>query len=82
MYVQNLLEIAPNTAYNARFSAFESFLSDGGVNEPDMYLCRETEDFTPEFDRAVMSGAEKYAETADTDCRVINVPEFDYMLTA
>lgn len=81
MYTQNLIEIASNTICNARLSAFESFLADGGVDDADMYLCRETEDFTPEFDRAVMSKVERYADTADY-ARIIDVPEFDYMLTA
>ena len=81
MYTQNLLEIAPNTSLDARLSAFESFLADGGVNDPDMYLCHEVEDFTPEFDRAVISSAESYAEKEDYTL-VIDVPEFGYMLTA
>ena len=81
MYAQNLLEIAQNTSLDARISAFESFLSDGSVNDPYMYLCREVEDFTPEFDSAVMSRVEKYAAKADCT-RIIDVPEFDYMLTA
>lgn len=33
---------------DGRASAFERFLLDGGVNSPDLYLCRESEDYTPE----------------------------------
>ncbi len=29
-----------------RASAFEKFLADGGVNSPDLYMCREPEDFS------------------------------------
>lgn len=81
MYAMNLLEITPNKAYDAHFSAFESFLSDSGVNSTDMYLCREFEDFSPEADLAV-SKVEKYADMAEHDARIIDVPEFGYMLTA
>ncbi len=81
MYALNFLEITQNTSYDAQFSAFESFFSDGKVNDTDMYFLREHEDFSPEADFAVMSKVEKYAASARGD-RVIDAPETDYMLTA
>lgn len=80
MYALNLIEFAQNTPLDSSLSAFENFLSDGKVNDPDMYLSREFEDFTSEFDFAVMNSVGKYVE--EDNSRVIDMPESDYMLTA
>ena len=80
MYAINLLGITQSTPVNAEFSTFEKFLADGGANDPDMYLLREGEDFTHEACRTVMDRVRRYA--AEDNPRVIEVQEFDYMLTA
>lgn len=54
--------ISPDFSANEKISAFERFLRDGGVNSPDLYLCRENEDFSFE---AVLSIDELIAESQE-----------------
>ncbi len=58
---------------NSRHRDFESFIADGRELHPDVYLCRENEDFSPEaaVDTCFINS---FAEEQE--------PEFDFGLIA